>query len=112
MGTPIQFWEECASKTESPASCPLHCALSGTRVSSGLSRVCVMCSPKEMSRSYLDSLSGGWDMACSLFFWSGGSWRWSEMPRMRRPSEIQPQLTPRGVLWVVTLGAGPISCAG
>lgn len=40
-----------------------------------------MCSPKEVSRPCQDSLCGY--MSCSLLCWPGGSWMWSEMPRMR-----------------------------
>lgn len=46
----------------------------------------MMCFPKEMSRPFLDRLSGdiqGQDVACSLC-WSGDSWSGNEMPGMRR----------------------------
>lgn len=72
-----------------PAVLP-QCALSeaiGTGVSSRLSRICMMCSPKEMSRPFLDRLSGdiqGQDVACSLCCWSGDSWSGNEMAGMRR----------------------------
>lgn len=47
----------------------------------------MMCSPKEMSRPFLDHLSRdiqGQYVACSLCCWSGDSWSGNEMARMRR----------------------------
>lgn len=91
MGIPSNFGRDVPLKLSPRPAVLAQCALcgaSGTGVSSRLSRVCVMCSLKGMSRPYLDSLSGdvqGWDIARPLLCWSGGSWRWSEMLRVRHP---------------------------